>query len=55
MAIQHNERQERKSLEEYFAILESDPEHRYEYLDGYVYMMTDGSPDHSIIGSNYGK
>lgn len=55
MAVWHNERQERKSLEEYFAILESDPEHRYEYLDGYIYMMTGGSPDHSIIGANIGR
>jgi len=52
VAVWHNKRDERKSLEEYFAILESDPDHRYEYLDGYVYMMTGGSPDHSIIGSN---
>ena len=52
MAIRHNELQERKSLEEYFAVLESDPEQRYEYLDGYIYMMTGGSPDHSIIGGN---
>ena len=32
--------------------MEQDPEHAYEYLDGRVYMMTGGSPDHSIIGSN---
>src|SRR5258708_39779179 len=43
---------ERVSLEEYFAIIEKDPEHGYEYLDGHIYMMTGGSPDHSIIGSN---
>ncbi|HYK86254.1 MAG TPA: hypothetical protein VEV19_12860 [Ktedonobacteraceae bacterium] len=30
-----------KSREEYFALIESDPEHRYEYLDGYIYMMTE--------------
>ncbi|HJT56551.1 MAG TPA: Uma2 family endonuclease [Ktedonobacteraceae bacterium] len=52
MAIQRNPREERLTLEEYFALLERDPEHGYEYLDGRVYMMTGGSPDHSIIGSN---
>lgn len=46
---------ERTSLEEYFAILENDPEHGYEYLDGYVYMKTGGTPDHAIIGSNIGS
>jgi len=55
MAVRHNERYERKSLEEYYALLESDPEHSYEYLDGYIYMMTGGTPDHSIIGSNIGR
>ncbi len=43
---------ERKSREEYFAILESDLDHGYEYLDGYVYMMTGGSPDHAILSGN---
>ncbi len=52
MAIQRNEHQERMSLEEFFALIESDPEHRYELIDGYPYMMTGGSPDHSIIGLN---
>ena len=55
MAVRHNELQERRSREEYFALIESDPAHRYEYLDGYIYMMTGGSPDHSIIGSNIGR
>lgn len=52
MAIQRDPHDERLTLEEYFALLERDPEHGYEYLDGRVYMMTGGSPDHSIIGSN---
>ena len=52
MAVHHDAHSEKVSLEEYFAILEKDPEHRYEYLDGDVYMMTGGSPDHSIIGGN---
>ncbi len=52
MAIEHNAGNERISLEEYFTLLEKDPEHGYEYLDGRIYMMTGGTPDHSIIGSN---
>lgn len=52
MAIQHNAYSEKVSFEEYLALLEKDPEHGYEYFNGRVYMMTGGSPDHSIIGSN---
>jgi Uma2 family endonuclease len=52
MAVEHSAHYERMSLEEYFVLVERDPEHAYEYLDGRVYMMTGGSPDHSIIGSN---
>jgi len=52
MAIRHGEHQRKISLEEFFALLEKDPEHRYELIDGYPYMMTGGSPDHSIIGAN---
>ncbi|MDQ2714736.1 MAG: Uma2 family endonuclease [Chloroflexota bacterium] len=55
MAVHHNAHDEKVSLEEYFAILEKDPEHRYEYLDGDIYMMTGGSPNHSIIGNNVGR
>ncbi|MDQ6659763.1 MAG: Uma2 family endonuclease [Chloroflexota bacterium] len=55
MAIRQSEFQERKSREEYFALVESDPDHRYEYLDGSIYMMTGGSPDHSIMGGNIGR
>ena len=52
MAIQHGEQKERMSLEEFLVLVESDPEHRYEYIEGYAYMMTGGTPDHSIIGAN---
>lgn len=52
MAVEHSAPYERMSLEEYLTLVEQDPEHAYEYLDGRVYMMTGGSPDHSIIGSN---
>jgi Uma2 family endonuclease len=52
MAIQHDGQQGKISLEEFFALLAHDPEHRYELIDGYPSMMTGGSPDHSIIGLN---
>jgi Uma2 family endonuclease len=52
MAGEHSARAERMSLEEYLTLVEHDPEHAYEYLNGRVYMMTGGSPDHAIIGSN---
>ncbi len=52
MAIQHDDNKERISLDAFFALVESDLEHRYEYIDGYPYMMTGGTPDHSIIGAN---
>ena len=52
MAVHHDEHKERISLEEYFEILQKDPEHAYEYLDGEIYMMTGGTPDHAIITSN---
>lgn len=52
MAIQHDDHQKKMSLEEFFALLQRDPEHRYELIDGYPSLMTGGSPDHSIIGAN---
>jgi len=52
MAIQYDEHRERIILEEFYALLERDPEHCYELIDGYPYMMTGGPPDHSIIGAN---
>jgi len=48
MAIQQNEYRERRTLEGFFALMESDPEHRYELIDGYPSMMTGG---HSITPS----
>ena len=38
------------SLEEFYALLESDPEYRYGYIDGCAYINPHGTPDHSIIG-----
>ncbi len=52
MVLHYDEHKERMSIEEFYTLLESDPEHRYEYIDGYAYMMTGGTPDHSIIGAN---
>lgn len=52
MAVERSTHYEQMSFEAYLALIEQDPEHAYEYLDGRVYMMTGGSPDHAIIGSN---
>jgi Uma2 family endonuclease len=52
MALEHSAHRDRMSIQEYLALVEQDPEHAYEYLDGRVYMMTGGTPDHAIIGSN---
>ncbi|HYL44346.1 MAG TPA: Uma2 family endonuclease [Ktedonobacteraceae bacterium] len=46
------ERQRTISVEEYFALEESNPETRYEYIDGYVYMMAGGTVNHDTIKSN---
>lgn len=40
------------SVKEYFHLRASDPSHRYEYIDGDVYMMTGGTIRHSRIGAN---
>jgi Uma2 family endonuclease len=55
MGIQHGQQKERISLAEFFALVESDPEHRYEYIEGYAHMITGGTPDHSIIGANMNR
>lgn len=39
------------SVEEYFE-LDKSSEERYEYIDGYVYLLAGGSPNHSIITTN---
>ncbi len=49
MALEHPRTM---TVEEYFRLEESDPEHRYEYIDGYVYMMAGDSLDHDTIKSN---
>ena len=40
------------SVEEYFQLEEDDRVHRYEYVDGLVYMMAGGTINHDIIKSN---
>lgn len=42
------------SVEEYFE-LDSSSDERYEYIDGYAYMLAGGSPNHAIIGLNFGS
>lgn len=55
MAVERDRQHEKMSLEEFIALQESDPDHRYEYVDGYPYMMSGGSPDHAIIEINLGR
>jgi Uma2 family endonuclease len=49
MALEHHRM---LSVEEYFALEEQHPETRYEYVDGYVYMMAGGTINHDTIKSN---
>jgi len=50
MAAEH--RPKTITVEEYFELERSNPEVRYEYVDGYVYMMAGGSLNHDAITSN---
>ncbi|MGH2478601.1 MAG: Uma2 family endonuclease, partial [Ktedonobacteraceae bacterium] len=45
----------KSSVQEFFELIERDPEARYEYVDGEVYMMTGGKPGHAAIGNNIGS
>src|SRR5215467_12130056 len=49
MALEHTATM---SVAEYFRLEETNPDTRYEYLDGYVYMMAGGSANHATIGGN---
>src|SRR5579859_1139525 len=40
------------SVEEYLALDSNSLDGRYEYIDGYVYMLAGGTANHSIIGGN---
>lgn len=52
MTAQHEKHQGKISLDEFFVLVESDPEHRYELIEGSPCLRPVGSPDHSIIGAN---
>ena len=47
-----SERTPTMSVEEYFELEENNPDTRYEYIDGDVYMMSGGSANHATIGGN---
>lgn len=49
MALEHTPTM---SVEEYFQLEENNPDTRYEYLDGYAYMMSGGSANHATISGN---
>lgn len=49
MAIEHRQTM---TVEEYFHLEESDPDTRYEYVDGQVYAMAGGTANHDTIKSN---
>jgi len=40
------------TIAEFWRLVETFPEHKYEYANGYVRMMTGGSPAHAQIGAN---
>ncbi len=39
-------------VREFLELRADDPDHRYEYIDGEIYMMTGGKKGHALIGSN---
>ncbi len=49
MAVEH---QRTMTVEEYFQPEESDPDTRYEYIDGHVYAIAGGTANHHTIKSN---
>src|SRR5712691_8418947 len=49
MALEHTPTM---SVEEYFELEENNPDTRYEYLEGYAYMMAGGSANHATISGN---
>ncbi len=40
------------SVEDYFELDKNSVETRYEFIDGYVYMLACGTADHSTINGN---
>jgi Uma2 family endonuclease len=45
----------RMSVKAYLALDRNSPEQRYEYIDGYAYMLAGGSANHSIISINLAR
>jgi Uma2 family endonuclease len=43
------------TVEEFFDLIENDPDHRYEYIDGEVYMMTGGKRRDALLANNVGR
>lgn len=50
MALEHRRTM---TIEEYFQLEETDPDTRYEYIDGHVYAMAGGTANHDTIKSNF--
>jgi len=49
MALEHTSTM---SVEQYFELEENSPDTRYEYFDGYIYMMSGGSANLAAISGN---
>ena len=49
MALEHTSTM---SVQEYFELEEKHPDTRYEYLDGYAYMVSGGTANHATISGN---
>ncbi|GHO94313.1 hypothetical protein KSF_043610 [Reticulibacter mediterranei] len=49
--MQHSHEQS-YTLKEYWKLVELFPDHKYEYIDGSIRMMSGGSPAHAQIGAN---
>lgn len=43
------------TVEEFFELMESNPDFRYEYIDGEVYMMTGGKREHALLCNRIGS
>lgn len=54
MALERR-RKMKMTVEEFFELMESDPDFRYEYIDGEVYMMTGGKREHSLLCNRIGS
>ena len=50
--VSKRKRETYMGIKEFFELRNNDPDHRYEYIDGEIYMMTGGKPTHALIGAN---